>query len=126
MHPLIRFESALFDASGEPENPINPIFGYSLLEWLRTRIPELSLPEPEDWGWFSTIVVDEHCYLLGASGEGPCLPSMEWTLQVAKFRTRNPSSREFRLEDDDICLASVLAVLGSEPRIKDLAIEHAT
>ncbi len=114
----------MFDASGEPENPINPIFGYSLLEWFKTKTPELSLPEPEDWGWFSTMLVGEHCYMLGASGEDPCLSCMEWTLQVVKLRTRSPYSREVHLEDDDRCFANVLVVLESEPGIKNLVVEH--
>ena len=66
MHPVIHFQSRLFDVAREPENPINPIRGTSLLEWLRAHVPAhlaMSAPEAEDWGWYSHVDwrVRPHC-----------------------------------------------------------------
>jgi hypothetical protein len=66
MHPAIHFQSRLFDVAREPENPINPIRGTSLREWLRAHVPAhlaMSAPEAEDWGWYSHVDwrVRPHC-----------------------------------------------------------------
>jgi hypothetical protein len=58
MHPVIHFQSRLFDVAREPENPIDPIRGTSLLEWLCAHVPAhlaMSAPEAEDWGWYSHV-----------------------------------------------------------------------
>jgi hypothetical protein len=59
---LITFETSQFDPAGEKENPINPIAGQAVLQWLRKELTgkyELSNPEPEDWGWCSTTKTPE-------------------------------------------------------------------
>ena len=59
MHPVIHFQSRLFDVAREPENPINPIRGTSLLEWLRAHVPAhlaMSAPEAEDWAGTLTLI----------------------------------------------------------------------
>ena len=58
MHPVIHFQSRLFDVAREPENPINPIRGTSLLEWLRAHVPAhlaMSAPKAKDWGRYSHV-----------------------------------------------------------------------
>lgn len=38
MNQAIHFKTSMFDVSKERENPINPIYGVSLLEWLRNEL----------------------------------------------------------------------------------------
>lgn len=85
MTAVIRFTTRRFDISKEPENPINPIAGASLLWWFREKLaPHHDLPEPEaeDWGWYSNLEWNGRSYLIGAcvnleEGEEP-----EWLLQI--------------------------------------------
>jgi len=56
MKEALYFKTSLFDLSKEIENPINPIYGISLLNWLRKELKdtiEITEPEAEDWGWYS-------------------------------------------------------------------------
>jgi hypothetical protein len=91
---LIEFRSGHFDAAAEPKNPINPIFGHSLLAWLgeKLQVEGVSAPEPdyEDWGWYFDIAGFGSKYLVGAAGmtdeestgEGP----IDWIIQIHKHR----------------------------------------
>lgn len=69
MNQAIYFKTSLFDVSKEKENPINPIYGLSLLEWLRAElVNELVITEPnaEDWGWYSELKYEDNNYLIGS------------------------------------------------------------
>ncbi|MGE6461664.1 hypothetical protein ACQKC7_07775 [Pseudoalteromonas tetraodonis] len=58
MNEAIHFKTSMFDVSKERENPINPIYGLSLLEWLREKLRgkiDIAEPDAEDWGWFSEL-----------------------------------------------------------------------
>ena len=109
MHPVIHFRSALFDVSREPENPINPIRGVSLLEWLRKRVPadlEMSTPEPEDWGWFSSVAWKGRSYMVGASVNESADGNHEWVLQFEKLRSlKERLLGQGKFSSDDPCFA---------------------
>ena len=84
MHHIITFVTDKFDVTKEDENPINPIYGQSLLLWLKDQVAEtilLEKPEAEDWGWYTTINWKGRSYLLGASAMESD-NSFEWVFQV--------------------------------------------
>ena len=82
MNEAIHFKTSLFDVSKEKENPINPVYGLSLLEWLRAELAnELVITEPdaEDWGWYSQLEYEGNIYLIGScaffeQGADPAAP----------------------------------------------------
>ncbi len=71
MKYLISFESNHFDLESEEENPINPIQGKSVGEWLAAQLKNagavVSEIEPEDWGWYVDATLDGEKYLIGFS-----------------------------------------------------------
>jgi hypothetical protein len=90
MAPVIRFRSRFFDVSKEPENPINPFRGSSILEWLRARLPDgvtASEVLPEDWGWYFDADWSGRRYMVGALAEEDTGGDVEWAIQFEKSRT---------------------------------------
>ena len=72
MNQAIHFKTSIFDVSKEARNPINPIYGRSLLEWLRAELKgklEITEPEAEDWGWCSELEYQGRRYLIGACAQ---------------------------------------------------------
>ena len=127
MHFIIRFQTSLFDMASESPNPINPIPGHSLLDWLRDKLShkcELTVPEPEDWGWYSLVSWDGRQYLLGSSAIANEDGSYEWVLQVEKHRSLGEKllSKERMLKDDK-CLKFLEALIAAEPAFRDVAVE---
>jgi len=94
MNQAIHFETLMFDVSKERDNPINPIYGISLLEWLKSELEgkiEISEPDAEDWGWYSELEFEGGNYLIGAcahfeEGDDP-QEAIEWVFQVDKHRS---------------------------------------
>lgn len=69
MNFAISFETRKFDLEGEEENPINPIKGKSVGEWM-VNLLELSGVQvtdldAEDWGWYSYAIFEGNKYLVG-------------------------------------------------------------
>jgi hypothetical protein len=93
MAHVITFRSTRFDIQAETPNPINPIAGKAVLEWLRERLIksrcETTEPGPEDWGWYMVANLGGASYLVGASGEGEGDSSngVDWTIQIHKWRS---------------------------------------
>jgi hypothetical protein len=93
MNQALHFKTAKFDVSKETQNPINPIYGHSLLDWLRAELKEeieISKLDAEDWGWYSELEFNESIYLIGAcaffaEGDDPN-EKLEWVFQVEKHR----------------------------------------
>ncbi|WP_018693710.1 hypothetical protein [Algicola sagamiensis] len=85
------FQTSAFDVSQEPENPINPIYGKSLLDWLKESLEgtvALIEPDAEDWGWYSELSWEGESYLIGAiayfeKGDDP-KESIDWIFHVEK------------------------------------------
>ncbi len=83
MSAVIRFNSNTLDVSLERPNPINPIFGESLLLWLQNAISPtliLSKPEPEDWGWYAYLVWEGQRFMLGACASEEEGDEREWVV----------------------------------------------
>src|SRR5258708_14301116 len=124
MHPVIRFKTTLFDLAAEKPNPINPIRGSSILEWLRARRPEgmeMSESGAEDWGWYCDVTWRGATYLLGSSAEESSDGNHEWSLQLEKSRSLvDKLLGRNQLGADDACLAYLRDVLGKDPAITDV------
>lgn len=94
MNLAIHFKTSMFNVTKERENPINQIYGISLLEWLREELKgqlEISAPDAEDWGWYSELEYEGSKYLIGAcayyeEGDDPT-SEIEWVFQVEKYRS---------------------------------------
>lgn len=125
---VLRFRTARFDTARETPNPTNPIFGESLLAWLRDRLAAthaMPAPAPEDWGWYSDLTWGSRAYLIGASSEGPEEDGLcEWVLQVEKRRTAMEKlTGRAKMDAADPCLCALHALLAAEPEIRDLSVE---
>ena len=94
MNQALHFRTAKFDVSKERDNPINPIYGHSLLDWLQLELKstlDISTPDSEDWGWYSELEFNGRNYLIGAcayyeKGDDPT-KEIEWVFQVDKYRS---------------------------------------
>ncbi|WP_260303037.1 hypothetical protein [Xanthomonas sp. 3307] len=128
MHPVIHFRSRLFEVSAEPENPINPIRGSSLLDWLRVRVGHamvLSEPDPEDWGWASEAECQGRSYLVGAYAEEEVDGNHTWMLQIEKQRSFwERILGRHAMRDDDPCFAQLHALIAAEPRFTEVVVER--
>ena len=92
MAHLVSFRTAKFDVRAEDPNPINPIFGQSVLRWLRAELARahytVTEPSTEDWGWYVDVEAAGANYLVGASGDAENSTSeIEWIVQVHKHRS---------------------------------------
>ena len=124
MHPVIHLKSRIFDIAAEPENPINPIPGTSLLVWLRERIPEMSQAAPEDWGWYSDLPLDGRSYLIGSCAHESPDGNHEWVLQIDKFRSlKEKLLGQARMTTADPCFALIQRLVQSEPGFTEISVE---
>lgn len=129
MAQLISFSTGKFDVSKETPNPINPIFGEALLNWVRERLAgtgyTATAPQPEDWGWFIDVQGQGSRYLLGASGqpERP-VPDVDWVIQVHRKRsfTDKLAGRNVMAADDPL-VGLVESFLRSDPEFRDIQID---
>jgi len=92
MTHLIAFSSTRFDVTKETPNPINPIAGESVLQWLREKLRdspyEATAPATEDWGWYVYVKGAAVSYLVGASADaGEPSRNIDWTVQIHKQRS---------------------------------------
>ena len=90
MSAVIRFSSGKFDVTLERLNPTNPIFGESLLLWIRETLGpahEIDQPEPEDWGWYTHLSWEGQRFMLGSSASDEEDGEREWILQVVPHRS---------------------------------------
>lgn len=113
MNQAIYFRTSMFDVSKERENPLNPIYGVSLLDWLREETRgtlRLSEPDAEDWGWYSELEYEGNRYLIGAcaqfeEGDDPAA-ELDWVFQVDKYRSfKDKLFGRNKMSDSDSCLA---------------------
>ena len=124
MHPVIHFQSRIFDLSAEPVNPINPIPGSSLLDWLRRHIPAMSDPSPEDWGWYSHLVQDGRNYLIGSCAHECQDGNHEWVLQIDKPRTlKEKLFGQAKMTATDPCFTLVHGIIQREPGFTSISVE---
>lgn len=124
---VIRFTTSFFDVTRERQNPINPIAGESLLLWLRDRARprfDVSEPDAEDWGWYSSVVCNGRRYTLGASASDEESGEREWVLQIVKHRSfvERLLGRETMAEDDD-CSRFFRTLLENEANFKGVSVD---
>ena len=122
----IDFTTSKFDVTMEDENSINPIFGQSLLLWLKQKVAdkvEITEPDTEDWGWYAEVDWNGRSYLLGAIAMEDTPPDFYWVFQVDKHRTMKEIvfGRE-KMTREDECLRYFKAVLESEPEFRNVAL----
>jgi len=128
MARVIRFNTDKFDVTRERPNPINPIYGQSLLVWLREKARpqvELSEPDAEDWGWYSSLDWDGRSYMLGASASDEADGvEREWILQVVKEQSLKEKllGRE-KMTDDDSCARFFQTILEREPAFRSVSVD---
>ena len=131
MQFTISLKTSMFDVSKEDENPINPIFGQSLLVWLKDKISdsvEIETPDAEDWGWYSYIDWKGRKYLLGSTayfeeGDDPSA-EIEYIFQVDKVRTLKEKllGRE-KMSHKDECFTFMKSLFESEKDINSVVAE---
>lgn len=127
MARVVRFTTSLFDVAKERPNPINPIPGESLLLWLSEKsLPRVQVSEPdaEDWGWYSSVVFGGRPYMLGASASDEENGEREWVLQIVKHRSlvEKLLGRE-KLTEGDECAAFFQGLLEQEPNFKNVSVD---
>lgn len=124
MHPVIHFQSRLFDTRAEPENPINPIPGKSLLDWLGRHLPGMTAPAPEDWGWYSYVQLDGRQYMLGSCAHVSEDGNHEWVLQIDKTRSfKEKLLGQAKMSLDDPCFALVHGLVQHEAGFTAVSVE---
>lgn len=131
MNQAIYFKTSLFDVSKEKENPINPIYGLSLLQWLIKELTgklAISKPKAEDWGWCSELEYEGNRYLIGSSvffeqGDDPTA-ELEWVFQVDKHRSFiEKLLGKNKMKTTDSCLSFFKELFEKHPDIKEVKIE---
>ena len=125
---VIRFQSEQFDVANETPNPINPIYGQSVLLWLREKLGDsyaVSEPAPEDWGWYVDVKGPDATYLVGASAETEeGNPSLEWILQIHKHRSfKDNITGANKLAPDDALTARITSILRADAGIRAVEVE---
>lgn len=127
MHYMIRFKSSNFDVTQEDENPINPIYGQSLLAWAREKLAgelELEEPDAEDWGWYTYTSFNGRSYMLGASAELDEEKSYEWIFQVDKHRSfKEKLFGKEKMSASDECLLFFKSLFEKEPGFEGVEVE---
>ena len=130
MAHVISFSTARFDVAAETPNPINPIFGKSVLDWIRQTLEgtayKASEPDTEDWGWYMSVDGNGASYMVGASGQPEDGASeIEWIIQVHRPRsfTDRLAGRN-RLMDDDPFVALLEGIVRREPAFHDVSVER--
>lgn len=131
MNQAIRFKSSMFNVSKERQNPINPIYGISLLEWLREELKdklEITEPDAEDWGWYSELEYEGSNYIIGASsyfeeGDDPS-SEVEWVFQVDKYRSfKEKLFGKNKMNSSDSCFVFFKELFDNHPDIKEVEVD---
>jgi hypothetical protein len=130
MAHLISFTTSRFDVRAERPNPINPIAGQSVLNWLRDELTkeqfQTTEPDTEDWGWYMDVHGAGGSYMVGASADAePDGTDVQWGLQVHKHRSM--ADKLFgrnAMSDDDPLVTAIERLVRSDSRIVDVEIER--
>ena len=128
MAHVISFDTAKFDLTAEPPNPINPIAGVSVLHWLREALADgyvVSEPAAEDWGWYVDVTRGESVYLVGASAEANDGGDAHCMLQIHRHRSlKDKFTGGNKLVADDPLTARIAALLEADPAFQNLEVER--
>jgi hypothetical protein len=126
---LISFRTARFDVSKETPNPINPIAGQSVLNWLREELShnhyKATEPDTEDWGWYIDVEGGGASYLVGASADAEGrTPDVDWIVQVHKGRSlKDKLFGRNLLAADDPLFALIEKLVRADSRIAEVSVD---
>lgn len=108
---VISFSSTTFNTAGERPNPINPIAGESVLNWLRSELVKAGYqatePGTEDWGWYVDVTSADASYMVGASADASePAERVDWVIQVERVRSLKERllGRNLLTSDDPLCV----------------------
>ncbi|WP_372880764.1 hypothetical protein [Psychromonas sp.] len=130
MNQTIYFKTTMFDLAKEKKNPINPIYGASLLDWLREELQnqfEITAPDAEDWGWYSEFEYQGSRYLLGAcalfeEGDDPTR-ELEWVFQMDKYRSiAEKLMGKNKMTTEDSCFVFFKEMFEKQPQINEVKV----
>ncbi len=128
MAHVISFRTVRFDVSKETPNPVNPIAGQSVLNWLRGELSKaqyrVTQPATEDWGWYMDVEGGGASYLVGASAdaEDPA-PEVDWTIQVHKFRSfKHKLLGRHKMAADDPLSALIETIIRADQSIERISV----
>jgi hypothetical protein len=130
MAQVISFRTRKFDVSKEPPNPINPIAGQSVLNWLREELSKLQYkvtePSTEDWGWYMDVEGGGASYLIGASADAEDkTPDVEWVLQVHKHRTVTEKLLgRNKMSTQDPLVLLVERIVRADPGMQEVSVSQ--
>jgi hypothetical protein len=128
MAHLVTFASSQFDIAAETPNPINPIAGEGVLNWLREKLRsagyEVTVPAPEDWGWYFYVKDRESSYLVGASSDLDQSAPREWTIQIHRERSlRDKLFGRNKLADNDALSMRIEAFIRESSGAQDVQVD---
>jgi hypothetical protein len=130
MAHVISFRTARFDVSKETRNPINPIAGEGVLNWLRPALERAhyrtTAPSTEDWGWYVDVEGGGASYLVGASAdaEDPN-PERDWTIQVHKHRSlKDKLLGRHKMTPDDPLSALIERIVREDDSILQIEVDR--
>ena len=130
MAHLITFGSTKFDVTTETPNPVNPIAGESVLQWLREKLSdspyEATVPATEDWGWYVYVKGAGASYLVGASADAR-EPSrnIDWTVQIHKQRSlKDKITGANKLTADDPLSVLIERIIRAETDISGIEVDR--
>jgi hypothetical protein len=130
MAHLISFSSTRFDIAKETPNPINPIAGESVLQWIRERLRDspytATAPATEDWGWYVYVSGAGVSYLVGASAyannQGR---NIDWTVQIHKKRSlKDKITGTNKLTIDDPLSALIERIIRADADTGGIDVER--
>lgn len=133
MAHVISFTTSKFDPGAETPNPINPIAGRSILEWLDDPLTRGGCtcgdPDAEDWGWYMDVESNGVSYMLGGccliDEDAPSSVDHEWMIQVVKRRTfLETLFGKNTLANDDPLSAQIVEIIRSEPAFLDVNVSR--
>ncbi len=127
---LINFRTSKFDVAAEAPNPINPIPGQGVLQWLRAGLRTSDYvttePETEDWGWYITVETGDMSYMVGASGEvDDGSQDVDWVVQVHKHRSfKDKLFGRNKLAADDVLVTRIEQLIRTEGQASTVTVDR--
>ena len=125
-YKLITFYTKKFDVVNESKNPINPIYGQSLLKWLKEKLDgefEISEPEPEDWGWYTVIIWKDIKYMVGSFAEKESDNLYYWQLMIEKLGGKKEKiSNKTEITTNGELVNFLMTILESEPDLENVKL----
>ena len=130
MPHLISFRSPRFDPTAETPNPINPIAGQAVLNWLRAELAKAQYtstePATEDWGWYINVEGGGGSYMVGASGDAEgSTSSVEWIIQVHRHRSlKEKLLGRNQMAVDDPLVGVIERIVRADPQSSEVALDR--